>query len=105
MEVVDIRNHHTDLVEEVLEVQEEEAYVHQVVAVDIEDILVLLVVEDNFEEDTVDVHNVDHLEVDEEYIPKIYIFLLNMICIILNSIYILLCEIYTNKKCLIFFNH
>ena len=105
MEVVDIRNRHTDLVEEVLEVQEEEAYVHQVVAVDIEDILVLLAVEDNFEEDTVDVHNVDHLEVDEEYIPKIYIFLLNMICIILNFIYILLCKIYTNKKCLIFFNH
>lgn len=104
MEVVDIRNHHTDLVEEVLEVQEEEAYVHQVVAVDIEDILVLLVVEDNFEEDTVGVHNVDHLEVDEEYIPKIYIFLLNIICIILNFIYIL-CKIYTNKKCLILFNH
>lgn len=71
MEVVDIRNHHTDLVEEVLVVQEEEAYVHQVVAVDIEDILVLLAVEDNFEEDTVDVHNVDHLEVDEEYIPVV----------------------------------
>lgn len=72
VEVADIHNHHTDLVEEVLEVQGEEACVHQVDAVDIEDILVLLVVVDNSEEDIVDVHNVDHLEVDEECIPRIY---------------------------------
>lgn len=71
MEVVDIHNHHIDLVVEVLEVQEEEACDHQVVVVDTEGILVLLVVVDNFEEDTVDVHNVDHLEVDEEYTPRI----------------------------------
>lgn len=70
MEVVDIHNLHIDLVEEVLEDLGEEAYVHQVVVVDIEDILALLVVVDNFE-DTVDVHNVGQLEVDEEYIPII----------------------------------
>lgn len=70
VEVVDIHNLHIDLVEEVLEVQGEEAYVHQVVAVDIEDILVLLVVVDN-SEDIVDVHNVGQLEADEEYIPII----------------------------------
>lgn len=69
VEVADIHNHHTDLVEEVLEVQGGEACVHQVDAVDIEDILVLLVAVDNSEEDIVDVRNVDHLEVDEEYIP------------------------------------
>lgn len=69
VEVADIHNHHTDLVVEVLEVQGEEACVHQVDAVDIEDILVLLVVVDNSEEDIVDVRNVDHLEVDEECIP------------------------------------
>lgn len=48
-------------------VQVEEAYVHQVVAVDIVDILVLLVVEGNFEEDTEDVHSAVLLVVDEDY--------------------------------------
>lgn len=48
-------------------VQVEEAYVHQVVVVGIVDILVLLAVEDNFEEDTEDVHNVVLLVVDEDY--------------------------------------
>lgn len=86
VEVADIHNHHTDLVEEVLEVQVEEACVHQVDAVDIEDILVLLVVVDNSEEDIVDVRNVDHLEVDEECIPRIYIFILSIIYIILITV-------------------
>jgi len=44
-----------------------EAYVHQVVVEDTVDNLVLLVVEDNFEEDIVDVHNVGHLVVGEDY--------------------------------------
>lgn len=47
-------------------VQVEEACVHQEVVVDIVDILVLLAVEDNFEEDTEDDHNVDLLVVDED---------------------------------------
>jgi len=51
----------------VLEVQVVEAYVHQVVVEDTVDNLVLLVVEDNFEEDIVDVHNVEHLAVGEDY--------------------------------------
>jgi hypothetical protein len=51
----------------VLEVQVVEACVHQVVVEDTVDNLVLLVVEDNFEEDIVDVHNVGHLAVGEDY--------------------------------------
>lgn len=69
MVVVDIHSLHIDLVVEVPEVQEEEACDHQVVVVDIGDILDLLVVVDNSEEDTVDVHNADHPEEDEECIP------------------------------------
>lgn len=48
-------------------VQVEEAYVHPVVVVDIVDILVLLVVEGNFEEDTEDAHSAVLLVVDEDY--------------------------------------
>jgi len=46
--------------------QVEEACVHQVVVVDTVDILDLQAVEDNFEEDTEDVHNVVPLVVDED---------------------------------------
>lgn len=69
MEVVDSRNHHTDLAEEALVVQVVEACDHQEDAVDIAGILDLLVEVDNFEEDTVDVHNVGHLVADVVYIP------------------------------------
>jgi len=65
--VADNRNLHTDWAEVVLVVQVVEAYVHQVVAEDIVDILVLLAVEGNFEEDTADVHSVVLLVVDEDY--------------------------------------
>lgn len=47
-------------------VQVEEAYVHQVAVVDIAGILALLEVEDNFEEDTEDVHSAVPLEADED---------------------------------------
>jgi len=53
-------------VEVVLVVQVEEACVHQVVVADTVDILVLLAVEDNFEEDTEDVHSVVLLVADED---------------------------------------
>ena len=71
MGVVDIHNLRTDLVVEVLEVQEEEAYDHRVAVVDTGDILVLLAVVDNSEEDTVDAHNAGHPEEDEECIPVV----------------------------------
>lgn len=48
-------------------VQVEEACGHQVVVVDIVDILALQVVEDNFEEDIEDAHSVVPLVVDEDY--------------------------------------
>lgn len=69
---VDIHSHRTDLVVGVPEVQEAAAYDHLVAVVDTVDILVLLVVVDNFAEDIVGVHNVVHLVADEEYIPKVH---------------------------------
>lgn len=48
-------------------VQVEEACGHQVVVVDIVDILALQAVEDNFEEDIEDAHSVVLLVVDEDY--------------------------------------
>ena len=68
-EAVDTRSHRTGLVEEVPEGQVEEACDHRVAAVDIVDILALLVVVDNSAEDTVDARSVDHLVVDEGYTP------------------------------------
>lgn len=62
--VVDNRNHHIDLVEVVLVVRVAEAYARRVVAEDTVDIPDLLVMEDNSEEDTADVHSVVHLAVD-----------------------------------------
>lgn len=79
--VVDNHNHHTDWVEVVLVAQAGEACVHQVVVADIVDILVLLAVEDNFGEDTADVHSVDLLVVDEEYkstIQNIYFSIMDV---------------------------
>lgn len=67
MWVVDNHNQHIDWVEVVLAAQVVEACVHPVVVVDIVDILVLLVVEDNFGEGTADAHSVVLLVVDEEY--------------------------------------
>lgn len=72
MWVVDNRSLHIDWEEVVLEVQAAEACVHQVVVEDTVDSLVLLAVEDNFEEDTVDVHSVDRLVVDEDYKSRIH---------------------------------
>lgn len=64
--VADNRNLHIDWVEVVLVVQVEEACVHQVVVADTVDILALPAVEDNFEEDTEDAHNVVLLVADED---------------------------------------
>lgn len=69
-EVVDIHSLHTDSVEEVPEGQVEVACDHRVVVAGTEDIPGPLVVEDNSEVDTADVHNAGHFEVDGEYTPE-----------------------------------
>lgn len=69
MEVVDIRNRRTDLVEEDLVARVAEACDHQEAVEDIGDILALLVAVDNSVEDIVDVRNADRLAVDEECKP------------------------------------
>ena len=75
-------------------VQVEEAYGHQVVVVDIVDILVLQAVEDNFEEDIEDAHNVVPLVVDEDYksaiqnaLNKFRFMLIINLCFIFFHIY------------------
>jgi len=91
-------------VEEVLVVQVEEAYGHQVVVVDIVDILVLQAVEDNFEEDIEDAHNVVLLVVDEDYKSAIqnalnkFRFMLINLYVLSSSTYITIFHRYFKHK-------